>query len=334
MLNLQTSLITMKTAATLLKGLPLTPADAARLALEMAEALNGGIRASASKGELMERFRQVIRAGVQAMREAEKTVSFEQAAWASVEARSGLRDVSRRDLRNFARRMLRVPGAASRPLRAMKTQECGKLLESAFSGSPSSYRKGRAILHSIFRFGQQQGWCDGNPVARIAPPRVIERPIRPLALPEIRRLEEAAERPEHRDMKLALHLMLYCGIRPTEVKRLAPEDIQWRERRVVIRPGASKTGGGRAVPLRKASRLKGAPRLIPSNWRARWHALRLAAGFDHWQPDALRHTFASYHAQHFKNLQALQWEMGHRSTELLRTRYVGVVQGKAADFWK
>ena len=75
---------------------------------------------------------------------------------------------------------------------------------------------------------------------------------------------------------------------------------------------------------------------LPRNWNRRWQALRRAAGFSHWVPDVLRHTFATYHACTFRNLPALQCEMGHSSTALLRTRYVNttaIAPRDARRFW-
>ena len=43
-----------------------------------------------------------------------------------------------------------------------------------------------------------------------------------------------------------------------------------------------------------------------------------------WQPDVLRHTFATHHLATFRNYAELQLEMGHRSAELLRTRYIAM----------
>lgn len=183
----------------------------------------------------------------------------------------------------------------------------------------------------------RQEWCDKNPVARVETPRVIEKPISPLTSEEVSRLEAAVKRPKHRDMALSLHLMLYCGVRPTEVTRINPlRDIVGNE--LVIRPKTSKTGGGRVIPLRKVGDfLKKNPQLchIPQNWYNRWSALRRSAGFTAWNADACLHTFATYHALYFKNISALQLEMGHSSPTLLRTRYVmgGVVKNVAA-YWR
>ncbi len=319
----------------LLRPLPLSGEDAARLVLELVEGLQLGCL-TLGHDELMERLRVALRAGVAAVHEGEHTVPFAEAAWRSVEARSQRRPVTLRDLRYYLRRLLREPGLGERPLRAMKSQECRRALQASFGHSLHSFRKARAILHSVFAYGVQQGWCAQNPVDHVSVPSVVEKEIHPLPTEAIARLESAVRCPEHAAMRLPLHLMLYCGIRPAEVQRLRPEDIDWQQGVVRIRPMVSKTGGGRLVPLRFPHPPRGAG-LLPRGWERRWRALRRAAGFTRWVPDVLRHTFASFHAAHFRNLPGLQLEMGHRDSSLLRTRYVsvaGVTPADAAHFFR
>lgn len=323
----------MKTAKKLISDLPLDINDIVRLTLETTEAL--GERAIGLKRhEMLQLLRKVMAAGVRAVQQAEHTVSFEEATRQSVEARANRRPATRRDLRHFCARMLRIEGTGTLPLRSMSTGDCHRILTAAFGASAHSYRKGRAILHSIFAFGKRMQWCDSNPVDNIEIPRVQEHEIVPLTLPEVEQLERAATLPEHRAMRTSLHLMLYCGLRPNEVARLQRQDIQLQEKRVLVHPRTSKTGGGRVVPLRKAARLRNLRLQIPRNWQNRWKALRRAAGFTRWVPDVCRHTFASYHAAHFKNLPELQLEMGHSSPTLLRSRYLNLPRThQAALFW-
>ncbi len=316
----------------ILRGVPIGAEDAARLVLEFIEEL-GDMGAGVRRGELMQLLRRAMRCGVKQVMKEEETVSFEEAARASVDARKGRRETTVRDLRYFVSRILKVPGVGERPLRAMRSQECRDILQQAFGNSVHSYRKGRAILHSIFAYGLRREWCDNNPVSRIEVPEVKEREIIPLTPAEVRRLERTALRQEYRDMRLPLQLMLYCGVRPAEVARLRPEDIRWQEKELIIRPATSKTGGGRIIPLRHIERQE-VLQIAPRNWATRWRALRKSAGFDHWQSDVLRHTFASYHAAFFRDLGALQLEMGHRDSSLLRTRYVSpICYREAAAFW-
>lgn len=316
-----------------LGDLPLCVCDAARLVQESVEELGQRVQ-GLSRAELMQLLRRAMRLGAEELLRSEHTVSLEAAAWASVEARESLRPSSRRDLRHFVRRILRVEGAADLPLRRMTTAQCRRILEAAFGRSRSSYVKGRVILHGIFAYGIRREWCDRNPVACVEVPRVRERPIAPLRSDEVARLREVCEREPFRAMRFSLHLLLYCGIRPAEVQRLQRRDVFWEDNLVVIRPQTSKTGGGRAVPLRGGASLRREECVIPRNWQRRWRALRRAAGFTHWVPDVCRHTFASYHAAFFRDLGRLQMEMGHRDSSLLRCRYVTpVLQREAASFW-
>ncbi len=317
---------------------------------------------------------RMIEAGEKELERQEHTVDFETAVWASVEARAGRRATTRRDLRHYARRLLRVQlsdleddsrvlggevllrrkgnlsvyaearasetsahGVGALPLRSMSTAQCRRILHAAFGGSASAFRKGRAMLHSVFAHGMRQEWCAENPVARIEVPAVQEREIVPLRREEVERLEAAVQQPEHRAMRLSLHLLLYCGLRPQEVARLQPQHVQ-PERGCVVVPGrCSKTGGGRVVPLRNRALLRGVRMRIPRNWEQRWRRLRRGAGFapGKWVPDVCRHTFASYHAARFRDLGALQLEMGHRSADLLRSRYLNLPRvEEAKGYWR
>lgn len=326
----------MKRASDLLEGVAVSQLDAARLILDAVERLSTGEDIPLTRGRLISKLKRVVELGTKAVLAEEATKSFAYVAWQSVEARKGRRASTLRDLRHFVRRMLKVPGVAERPLRAMTSRECRKLLAKAFGNSLHSYRKGRVILHSIFAFGIRHEWCDTNPVDRIEAPTVSEKHIAPLTVKESEQLQQTARTAEYREMRFSLHLMLYCGLRPAEVARLVPDrDVMWQEKLVIIRPTVSKTGGGRVVPIRGWGDLCRKECVIPRDWQNRWRALRRAAGFKHWVPDICRHTFASYHAAQFRDLPRLQLEMGHRDLNLLRTRYmVPIARSVAVQFWK
>ena len=299
-----------------------TGIDVLEAALVAKEALASG------RGRV-KRARACITLGEEQLRLREKTVTFAKAVESALEdrKRKGLRARSIVDFRYLCRRLMKKnPGMAGRRVRCITAEECRAYLQEAYGNSASQYKKARAILSGVFSSAIRHGWCEANPVARVEAPDVVEKPIEPLTIEEVERLEAAAQLPEHREMQLSLHLMLYCGIRPTEVSRINPaQDIDWQNHRVVVRPSTSKTGGGRVVPLRKAGNIT--VRTIPRRWIQRWRALRKAAGWSGenthpWRPDTCRHTFATYHAALYRNFPALQLEMGHRDSILLRTRYV------------
>ncbi len=335
--------------------LPLHSRDAARLVLELVEEMPE-LRQESVQGKdaLMQALRRVLRAGVAAVRAQEKTVSFAEAAEQSLAQRSraGRRPTTMRDLRYFIRRMLRLPGLAARPLRAMSTAECRQLLELAFAGSAHNFRKGRAVLHSIFAYGQKQQWCSVNPVSAIELPALEEKEIVPLSVAQCRQLVNTANTPHFRACLPALGLMLFAGVRPAEVERLSWADVHCEEGMLSIAPRQSKTGGARRVELcpalrrmlsqlRPAAQESQAHALCPPRWRELWLRLRRQAGLAGpqrpWVPDVLRHTYASYHALTHRNLPTLQLQLGHRNAQLLFTRYLNLPSLRRAEadtFWK
>ena len=311
-----------------LEVLRATGIDVLEAALVAKEALECG------RGRV-KRARECVRLGAEEMRKRERTVTFAKAVETALEdrKRKGLRARSIVDFRYLCRRMMKMnPGLAERRMRSVTSEDCRRYLETAFGGSAAQYRKARAIMSGVFSTAIKHDWCDASPVSRVEVPDVVEKPIEPLTIEEVERLEAAAQLPEHQDMQLSLHLMLYCGIRPTEVSRIDPErDIDWQNQRVVVRPITSKTGGGRVVPLR-CGNIEALRHDIPRRWVQRWRARRKAAGWSKetahpWRQDVCRHTFATYHAAHFRNFPALQLEMGHRDSALLRTRYIYATHG-------
>lgn len=324
-----------------LQAAGLTHLQAVRLALELVEV--SGARRLRGDGRL-NRCRQVMQLGVAQQRAERHSVSFAHAVEQSLLARSGRRPRTLSEIGGICRRLLRVqPHLARRRISSIDTRECARLLQTVFP-TPRQRLKGRVILHGVFAHAVRQGWCRVNPVERLVLPPAEETEIRPLTLPQLRRLLCCAHEPEHRSCMAALGVMLWCGVRPAEVTRLTWADLDWEESVLILRPQHSKTGGCRHVPLRPVVRawlreagLRQQGALCPPDWLRRWQRLRRGAGLVPWQQDVLRHTFASYHLKAFRQLATLQEEMGHRSAALLQTRYLsmrGVTGAGAALFWK
>lgn len=283
-----------------------------------------------NKSDIIHGLQYTIQMLVDNLMKAKQTVTFEQAAQESVNARRYRRPSTVADLKSFTRRMMQFGHLAARPLREISVEECLELLNTVFGHSAHSYRKAKMILHSVFHYGQKRGWCDMNPAKVIESPPVVEERINILSTRQVNALVKTCQKEEFRSMEPAIYLMLWCGIRPGEVRRLRWIDIDPKEKVVYIESFNSKTGGARAVPLRGKAitlcrmRKNDADFIAPRNWNRLWKRLRVQAGLRNWQQDALRHTFASFHLKHFHNLHQLQEEMGHRDANLLRTRYLNL----------
>ncbi len=330
--------------SSLLDGEEVTIIQAARLILEIKEALG-------EKTCTVSRCREVISLGVQAMRHKTQTVSFGQAARECLLSKSHLRPRTLADIKLIQQRIeKKYPYLKDTPLREVSVAECQNILLHTF-GTSRQRHKGRLILSGIFSFAVKRGWCDENPVLRIDSPFLREKEIPALTIKEVSRLLKASLSEYDGACCAAAALMIFGGIRPQEVERLVWENISLRDNCVVLNSNHTKTGGARHVTIHPVlskwlkfyrNKVNPQPRtsICPKGWILKWRLIRRKAGWcerkNPWRPDCLRHTFASYHAKHFQNYSVLQMEMGHRSSSLLRTRYLnmrGISADNAATFW-
>lgn len=305
-----------------LEVLKSTGADVLEAALVAKEALRVG------RGRV-KRAMKCIAAGEEELRRRERTVTFERAVEEALEVRKDRRKRTVYDFRYVTRRLMkRCKGLAKRRVRSITPQECADYLQAAFD-TPQQWNKSRLILSGVFTTACRRGWCAENPMRHVEPKRVQEKRIDILNNDEIERLIHTAEYYEGGCCLSAVAIMLYAGIRPHECERLRWGDVRLEAGVIVISPQHSKTGGARQVTihpplariLRQSQRPEGES-ICPPRWRRRWAALHRAAGFTSWQPDVLRHTYATHHLATFRSYAELQLEMGHRSATLLRTRYV------------
>lgn len=299
------------------------------------------------RGNKLQRVQQCLIAGNRVLQEEEKSVSLKTAIRAALEARQHLRPRTLRDFRYLLNRLLKYnPGAERRIVSSLTPQQCGAMIELAFV-TPRQRYKARLILSSVFRTAMHCGWCRTNPLKYFQAPRLKEQTIPILTPHEIRALIKHARDYRNGVCLPALGLMLYAGIRPAEVLRMRWGQIHLSDRVIVLRPQHSKTGGSRCVCihapllqiLRESPSHLPEEKICPGNWRLHWAEVRRKAGWqvpEHpWIQDILRHTYASYHLCYFRNVESLQIEMGHRSSDLLRTRYLNTSGVRDAEaFWR
>lgn len=290
------------------------------------------------------RARKCLQLGAEELSRQEKTVAFRTAVQAALEARQGRRPRTLIDFRYFTKRLMRLcPGLAERRVRSIRPEECKTWLERAFT-SQHQRRKARAIMSGVFSTAIKRGWCEVNPITKVDPPHVEEKPVPILNPTEIEKLTTTAKQYREGNCAAAVGMMLYAGIRPHEAARLTWNDVDLQGHAIYIHPQHSKTGGARRVTihaplLRILQNRCGAAqaRICPPNWLKNWRDLRRAAGWSgnkKWPQDTLRHTFASYHLSHFRSYAELQCEIGHRDASLLQTRYVDQRAVQAAEkFW-
>ena len=326
----------------ILKGSPLTPTDAARLIMELLE--GSPCHTVEELNAAVNHCRRVIQMGLQAYELSSHSVKFRAAVTALQLYKNSVRERTMGEIRQICQRiMTEVPEWADLSMREIDTALCQRTIQMVFPTVPMQ-RKAKSILHSVFAHARLNGWCSVNPLDLVVLPPYVEKKIQALDIEQVKRLLDTALQMRFRPCAVALGLMLWAGVRPNEVMRLHHRDINFEDRVITVPARHSKTGGSRQVTmypalfhwLRRVMPIYMAEiPVVPAAWNIRWAELRHAAGFKEWVPDILRHTFASYHLKHFRDLNALQVEMGHASAHQLRTRYLAMenVSRKAAKFF-
>jgi integrase/recombinase XerC len=212
--------------------------------------------------------------------------------------------------------------------------------------APATFNRRRAMLAVLVEWAMGAGYLSYDPMKGLKPVPQEETPARWLDNTEYHRLTrtvellvngaktEAARRQALRDQAM-LALMLWAGLRESEVAQLDCSDVQIGERkgRVIVRRG--KGDKRREIPLNsEALRAisawdrvrgnepgalftgKGGERITGKGIQDRTRVIRLAAGLDEdVTPHALRHTFAKRMVDAGVPIGTVQKLLGHSRLE-------------------
>jgi integrase len=221
-------------------------------------------------------------------------------------------------------------------------------LEQILAGMGPAHRNQRLReLRAVFNNALRKGWADENPIVRmdfvqrqVAEPEVYEPG-------ELVTLLDTADRIEPRLIPL-LCLGAFAGVRQHEILRLHWRNIDLAERHIDMTPEQTKKGRRRSVEINDTLfawlqwyvgkfGIQSGP---VSPWSGIWSVrvplrkLHKEAGIP-LKPNALWHSFASYHLSQHGDIDALVLALGHRgSPTVLWEHYHRSVRRSAAKaFW-
>jgi integrase len=204
--------------------------------------------------------------------------------------------------------------------------------------APRSRSDRRQILGQFCRWCVRRGAMASDWTERLPPIIVTKDLPRILNVPQAEALIAAARAAGPGLYAYAL-LGLYTGIRPTEARRIAPEDIHLDPDLscITISPRAAKVRQARTIdlppPLRAA--LAELPAPLVRYQRKPWEAVRRAAGLHgQWQLDIMRHTYASHHYALHRDAKALVYQMGNSEQVLFRSYIRPVPRAQADAYWR
>ena len=192
-------------------------------------------------------------------------------------------------------------------------------------------------LHTFFKFARQRHWVEVNPLGDVPRAKVT------LGVPGVLSAEQAARLLETATEKTLPYwaLGLFCGLRSAELARLEWKDIHFDEGLVEVTSLKSKTASRRFVSVRPNLAAWLEPyrdcrgKVCFDGMYRRLVEDRKRAGINQWPNNALRHSFASYHLAHFRDVKELALEMGHTRSEVTFRFYRELVKPAEAErFWR
>ena len=223
-----------------------------------------------------------------------------------------------------------------RMISTIETREVDDWLR-GLDAAPQTRRNFRAVLSNFFSTAVVKGYAVENPVAKTARPKMAAR------APEVFSPLEMASLLANADSRIvpALAIAAFAGLRHAEIDRLDWNAINLESGLIEVRTAAAKSRTRRLVKIEPNLRRWLLPHSKPFGPVRHANEIDLlkdactAARLRRWPNNGLRHSFASYHLEHFKDIAGLALQLGHTSTSTLFEHYREVVKpADAAAWWK
>lgn len=207
----------------------------------------------------------------------------------------------------------------------------------------------RRLIITFFNFARRRGYLprDRETEAHwVEQPKIVTGPISIFTPRELAELLEAA----HGQVKLAIALGAFTGIRSAELLRLQWENFHWEEEVIELGSDQTKTASRRLVPMLPALRAwidphaKSAglvlnyslPVCLAEAFATTAERATETRGSDApplpWKRNGLRHSYASYRLAVTSNVSELSLEMGN-SPQKIFSSYRKLVTRAHAEAW-
>ncbi|QYY35405.1 hypothetical protein [Ruficoccus sp. ZRK36] len=236
---------------------------------------------------------------------------------------------------NYYRKCLQLlyQGDPNKTVHAFTTRNISTIL-SAYEhiGSQRSYRRG---LNAFFNWAVRAKYCLENPCDHLEALPRQKRNVVILQLEEVRQLLRAAQSYREGELAASVAIMLFAGLRPSELADLKVSDI--RTGNLIIYGGKMEGKIKRRVTIVPALEawLEQFPFTgIPKNWYKKMGTLKDAVQPQEWVSDILRHTSISYQIERDEDIGKVATRNG-TSDSMIMLHYRDVVEDPqdVTEFW-
>lgn len=208
-----------------------------------------------------------------------------------------------------------------------------KILAKYFTkGSYRTYRRG---INVFFNWAVRARHCLENPCEHMERAPRQKRNVSILSLEEVQRLLKATTELQEGAAAASVAILLFAGLRPSELNDLKPADI--REAYIVVSGGKLRGRSKRRVPIPPvlSTWLEQYPfDGRPAGWQYKMKRIKEATDAKKWVSDILRHTSISYQLERDHDEAEAAFQNG-TSTHMINLHYRDLVEDPEASttFW-
>ena len=236
-------------------------------------------------------------------------------------------------------------GFPSRDIDSITTDEIEKWLVDKFL-NPVTRNNYRRVLVNLFNIAKKKKYVETNPVSEIATAKEPSEEVGILTPKQVSALLKKS------DPEILPYFVIaaFAGIRPEELKKPAEiaigksellwSDIKWEQGIIRVRAEVSKVGKARNVAIEPnllewlEPYKKSHGKICTPSWLRLFRKTRRDAKIKKWPHDCLRHSFATYWLEKYKDAPRLALEMGN-SVAVILDHYHKVLDdpADATKFW-
>lgn len=223
----------------------------------------------------------------------------------------------------------------NRLLHRFTTQDIVKVLSKY--DNPQSYRTFRNGINAFFNWAVRNRHCLENPCDFLDRVPALQTRIVILSLDEIKRLLKAATVLHEGAMASSIAILLFAGLRPSELRDLDSQSIKLQTKVIRIEGGKMRRSLKRVtdIPPVLTHWLKKYPfNGRPAGWRYKLRKLKEVTKAEKWVADVLRHTSISYQLERDQNMNRVALQNG-TSSNMIEQHYREVIEDKSSvkTFW-
>jgi len=244
------------------------------------------------------------------------------------------RQLSKRHVETCRAHLTRLSKHFQGPIGSITTEQLQAYLDSQ-EWAPKTRLQHRTTIRAFWSWAERHGHLKcAKPAVQLSRPKVLPKTPDVFTAEQIHRLLREASF----DLRAAIALGAFGGIRSAEIARLRWADINWNDAEIWLDPAITKTSRRRRVPLTAnllrwlaPCRQSADALIVPTMYYARLRALTELVGLK-WVANGLRYSFTSYHLAVHNNAPLTAQITGH-TVEILETTYKGRVAKEDAALW-